>query len=159
MVFIYTTLASVGLRLEKCPHLQEEADIHIRGDTVHSSSDSENMEYIILDTVLPSMKSDQKFSDPCQHKIKLHSAMSICYEYICFTGNPGFKEYPTKNWNTFLFIHAFAWGTSGRITYARQSPSCELFSAEQLAKQLASWWISNEVFEINKAGDNWTKGC
>lgn len=51
-------------------NLQEEADIHIRDDTVHSSSDSENIEYIILDTVLPSIKSDQKFSDPCQHKIK-----------------------------------------------------------------------------------------
>lgn len=82
MVFIYIALASVGLRLEKCPHLQEEADIHIRDDTVHSFSDSENMEYIILVTLLPSMKSDQKFSGPCQHKIKLHSSMTICYKYI-----------------------------------------------------------------------------
>lgn len=65
----------------------------------------------------------------------------------------------TQNRNTFLFIHAVVWGTSGRITYARQSPSCELFSAEQLAKQLASWWISNGVFEINKARDKLTKGC
>lgn len=96
MVFIDTALASVGLRLEKCPHLQEEADIHIRDDTVHSSSDSENMEYIILDTVLPSMRSDQKISDPHLHKIKLHSSMNIGYEYICLRGKPGIKEYPPK---------------------------------------------------------------
>lgn len=57
----------------------------------------------------------------------------------------------------FSFIHAFEREMSGHITYAQQSPSRELFSATQFAKQLASWWISNGVFEINKACDNPTK--
>lgn len=70
MVLINTALAFLRLEGKKCPHLQEEADIHIRDDTAHSSTDLENMEYIISDTVLPSMKSDHKFSDPCPHKIK-----------------------------------------------------------------------------------------
>lgn len=42
--YLYCSLACVGLQLEKCPHLQGDADIHIRDDTVYSSSDSENME-------------------------------------------------------------------------------------------------------------------
>lgn len=36
------------------------------------------------------------------------------------------------------FIHAFEQEMSGHITYAQQSPSRELFSATQFAKQLAS---------------------
>lgn len=156
---LYTALPSVGLRLEKCPHLQEEADIHIRDGTLHSSSDSENMEYIILDTELPSVKPDQKFSDPCENKIKPHSSMTICYEYICFTGKPGLKEYPPKTETPSSLFTPFEWGTTGRIACPQQSPSCELFPGERLAEQLASRWISNEVFEINKACDNLTKGC
>lgn len=94
MVFIDTALASVRLQLEKCLRLQEVADTHIRDE--YSSSDSENMEYIIHDTVLPSIKSDKKFSDPCQRKIKLHSSMTICCEYMCFRGKPRIKQYPHK---------------------------------------------------------------